>query len=198
MTTSKSTLRNLAGTAAVALAFGPLANPANALDLNDNNTVLRYHGMLSNAIAQSAPNADQPRLRFGGFAVALEDALKSPADKTRVVDYPPRANAELLRILAVVPPKGLESQPIPVCAEQNNKVLGTWAITNKGEVLPVTGNWSLVSERPTSSACKEFILGQRSAINQLAQERANGAPAASTQPQPGQAQPGKTAALTLR
>lgn len=186
---SKNTLRSVAGAAAVALAFGPLANPANALDLNDNNTVLRYRGSLSNAIAQSAPNADQPRLRAGGFVGALETALKAPADKTRVVDYPKPVTQSMLRILAVVPPKGLESQPIPVCAEQNNKVLGTWAITHKGEVLSVTGNWATVSAAADSSACKEFILGQRAAINQLAQERANGAPAASAQPQP--IQPGR-------
>lgn len=181
MTTSKSTLRNLAGTAAVALVFNAVnANAASFLD--DPGASIRGQASFSQAIAAAAPNAEAPRIRAGGFMEQLVTALQSPADKTRVVDYPKPVTQSMLRITAVVPPKGLEEQPIPVCAEQNDKVLGTWAITNKGEVLPVSGNWSMVSAG-NSAACKEFILGQRSAINQLAQERANGAPAASTQPQ---------------
>lgn len=177
---STSTLRSLAGAAAVALTFNAVnANAAGLIDSVDAQ--LRYAPAFSQAIAAAAPMDRAPHLRAGGFMQQLETALKAPADKTRVVDYPPRANRELLRITAVVPPKGLDEQPIPVCAEQNNKVLGTWAITNKGEVLPVTGNWATTTT--TNTACKEFILGQRSAINQLAQERANSTPAASAQPQ---------------
>ena len=104
----------------------------------------------------------------------LEKALETPSDKPQVVDYPPRANAELLRVIAVVPPKGFEAWPIPVCAEQNNKVLGTWNITAKGDVVPAPWNGSMVSERPTSSACKAFILSARDAINQKVAEAAAG------------------------
>jgi hypothetical protein len=151
------------GGAAVALAFSPLAHAAGLID--DNNSVNKYRPAFSEALAQAAGNKEA-HLRAGGFMVELEKTLKEPSEKLRVVDYPARANAELLRVIAVVPPKGFEALPIPVCAEQNNKVLGTWNITAKGEVQPALWTGAMVSERPTSSACKAFILTARAEINQ--------------------------------
>ena len=106
--------------------------------------------------------------------VELEKTLKEPSEKTRIVDYPPRANAALLRVTAVVAPKGLELLDIPVCTEQHNKVVGLWNITARGDVVPVT-NWtgSRQSATPTSAACREFILAARTAINDtMAQQTA--------------------------
>jgi hypothetical protein len=105
--------------------------------------------------------------------VELEKALKEPSDKTRIVDYPPRANAELLRITAVVPPKGLEVLPIPLCAEQHNKVVGTWNITPRGEVIPTPWTGQRQSEIPTSAACKDFILATRADINSRVAQQSN-------------------------
>ncbi|WP_153163837.1 hypothetical protein [Zoogloea sp. 1C4] len=162
------TLRRLAGATAVALAFSATANAAGFIDTD--RSVLTARVNVDNVIAQAAPNDQAPRLAARGFMQQLEAKLKEPAEgKTSFVDYPPRANAELLRLIAVVPPKGSEHLPIPVCAEQNNKVLGTWNITAKGDVLPAAWSGSMVSAAPNSSACKDFIMASRAEITRLAQ-----------------------------
>lgn len=184
MTTS-NTLRRLAASTAVALAFSPLANAAGLMD--DVAAVNTYRPAFSIALAK-ATGDDMARGRAGGFMVELEKALTEPSDKTRIVDYPLRANAELLRITAVVPPKGLEALPIPVCAEQHNKVVGVWNISAKGEVVTVPWTGLRQSESPTSAACKQFIVAARTDINQrLAQ----------TQPTPQPAQPPPVAAAAV-
>ncbi|MDS4015896.1 MAG: hypothetical protein RKP46_16335 [Candidatus Accumulibacter sp.] len=182
MSLSKNTLKLTAATGAVALAFGAMA-PAFADGaglINDSAALNRYTPALSKTMA-AVTGDDLARMRAGGFMVDLETALRAPADKPRIVDYPPRANADLLRITAVVPPRGGENLPIPFCAEQFNKVLYTGVITPKGEVVPVTGNWA--KETTTHTACKEFILAARNDINtKLAQ------PNAPSQPPPQQAE----------
>lgn len=185
MTTSKSTLRNLAGASAIALAFGPLATPANALDANIPGAMSRATYTFFSEISRVASNTGD---RAGGFMAQLETALKAPADKTRVVVYPSESSVNMLVIGAVVPPKGLESQPIPVCAQMNNQVIYTGKIMNDGQVLPVTWNGpskgELLPDGRTKPACSAYIVYNKSAIYQLAQERANGAPTASTQQGP--------------
>lgn len=178
------TLRRLAGATAVALAFSATANAAGFIDTD--RSVLTARVNVDNVIAQAAPNDQAPRLAARGFMQQLEAKLKAPAEgKTSFVDYPPRANAELLRIIAVVPPKGSEHLPIPVCAEQNNKVLGTWNITAKGDVLPAAWSGSMVSAAPNSSACKDFIFASRAEITRLAQSNQPAQPPpVSEQPKP--------------
>ncbi len=178
------TLRRLAGATAVALAFSATANAAGFIDTD--RSVLTARVNVDNVIAKAAPNDPAPRLRAGAFMQQLEAKLKEPAEgKTSFVDYPPRANAELLRIIAVVPPKGSEHLPIPVCAEQNNKVLGTWNITAKGDVLPAAWSGSMVSAAPNSSACKDFIMASRAEITRLAQSNQPAQPPpVSEQPKP--------------
>lgn len=183
------TLRRLAGatalmSGAVALAFSVNANAAGLIDSPKALNI--YSSLLSESIAKAAPNDPAPRLRARGFMSELEAKLKEPAEgKTSFVDYPPRANAELLRIIAVVPPKGSEHLPIPVCAEQNNKVLGTWNITAKGDVLPAAWSGSMVSAAPNSSACKDFIMASRAEITRLAQSNQPAQPPpVSEQPKP--------------
>lgn len=121
------------------------------------------------SIKVAAPADRDVESRARGFLNSLKEALPSMGEKPQIVDYPPRANRELLRITAVVPPKGMEDQAIPVCAEQNNKVLGTWNITPRGEVMSVTGNWA--KETDTHTACKDFIVAARADITRLAQAR---------------------------
>ncbi len=162
MSLSQKTLRRGAATGAVALAFGAMA-PAFADGaglINDDGAVIRYGVALDKTIVAVAGN-DLAGIRAGGFMVDLETALRAPADRPRIVDYPKPASANQLRITAVAPPKGFESSSIPVCAEQNDKVLGTWNITPKGEVVsaPWTGNKVAVG---TSPACKDFITAARS------------------------------------
>ncbi len=178
------TLRRLAGATAVALAFSATANAAGFIDTD--RSVLTARVNVDNVIAKAAPNDQAPRLAAGAFMKRLEATLKEPAEgKTSFVDYPPRANAELLRIIAVVPPKGSEHLPIPVCAEQNNKVLGTWNITAKGDVLPAAWSGSMVSAAPNSSACKDFIMASRAEITRLAQSNQPAQPPpVSEQPKP--------------
>jgi len=160
-------MRRLAASSVVALAFSPLAQAGGLID--DPSALMHYTPRFSEALAKAAGN-DMARFRAGGFMSELEKALKAPTEKPVVVDYPKPVSANMLRVIAVAPPKGYESLPIPVCAEQNNKVLGTWQITNKGEVLPAPWAGSMVSATPTSSACKEFILAARSDINQRVAE----------------------------
>jgi hypothetical protein len=161
MTTN--TLRRLAATTAVAIAFSPLANAAGLI--SDDAAIVSARANLSITLAKTTGD-DMARLRSGGFMAALEKALEAPSEKTRVVDYPKPAVVERLRITAVVPPKGMEALPIPVCAEQNNKVLGTWNITAKGDVIPAPWSGAMVSDTPTSAACKAFVFAARDEINQ--------------------------------
>ena len=169
--TANRTLRQLAASTAVAMAFSPLANAAGLMD--DTRAVNTYRPLFSEALAKAAKD-DAAHLRARGFMVELEKALQEPSEKIRIVDYPKPVTASMLRVTAVVPPKGFEALDIPVCAEQSNKVLGTWNITAKGEVQPAPWTGARESERPTSSACKAFILASRDAINQ---KLASGTPA---------------------
>lgn len=177
--------RQLAASTAVALAF---AAPAQAHPLLDTTASARaYVSRLSNTIADAVKD-DMARLRVRGFAAEFEQALREPSEQTRIVDYPKPAVVERLRITAVVPPKGLEMLDIPLCAEQNNKVVGTWTITPKGEVIPAPWTGQRQSETPTSAACKGFILAARADINSKVAQQANppsqGAPpAAAAKPQ---------------
>jgi hypothetical protein len=162
MSLSQKTLRRGAATGAVVLAFGAMA-PAFADGaglINDSAALNRYTPALSKTMA-AVTGDDLARGRAGGFMVDLETTLKAPADRPRIVDYPKPASANQLRITAVAPPMGFEHMPIPVCAEKDSKVLGTWNITPKGEVVPVrwTGNNVVVG---TSPACKDFITAARS------------------------------------
>lgn len=175
MTATNNTLRQLAASTAVAMAFSPLANAAGLID--DTRAVNTYRPLFSEALTRAAHD-DAAHLRARGFMVELEKALQEPSEKIRIVDYPKPVTASMLRVTAVVPPKGFEALDIPVCAEQSNKVLGTWNITAKGEVQPAPWAGARESESPTSAACKAFILASRDAINQkLAQATPNGAPA---------------------
>jgi len=160
-------MRRLAASSVVVLAFSPLAQAWDHVP--DRDALKKYYNPLINVIAQ-ASGSPTAYIRVGGFVSELEAALRAPTEKPVVVDYPKPVSANMLRVIAVAPPKGYESLPIPVCAEQNNKVLGTWQITSKGEVLPAPWAGSMVSATPTSSACKEFILAARSDINQRVAE----------------------------
>lgn len=162
MSLSQKTLRRGAATGAVVLAFGAMA-PAFAGDsglINDSAAVNHYRPTLSKTMVAVAGD-DLAGIRAGGFMVDLEATLKAPTDKPRVVDYPKPVTESMLRITGVAPPKGLEHMPIPVCAEKDSKILGTWNITPNGEVVPVswTGNRASVGN---SAACKDFITAARS------------------------------------
>lgn len=166
---SAAHLRRLAASTAVAMAFSPLANAAGLLD--DTAAVNTYRPIFSATLAQAA-GADEARLRARGFMVELEKALAAPIEKTQTVVYPKENSTNMLVVAAIVPPKGLEALPIPVCAQQHGKVLGTWNITAKGEVLPRPA--ILNPEGSTKAACAAFITAAREEINQAV---ASGTPA---------------------
>ncbi len=161
MTTTKF-MRNLVASTAVVMAFSPLANAGLA---DDGSAKALLLGSISQELIK-ATGENSAGIRAGGFAKALIETIAVPSDKTRIVDYPKPATVEHLRITAVVPPKGLEAFPIPVCAEQNNKVVGIWNISAKGEVTVAPWSGLRQSETPTSAACKQFILAARTDINQ--------------------------------
>lgn len=168
---SANRVRGLVGAGALALAFNSLA--AGPVGIGESvGARLRYTSALLDAIVAAAQGDQLAAFTPGGFMHDLEAAAKTVGDKPVVVDFPPRANRELLRITGVVPPKAYAAQSIPVCAEQNNRVLGTWNITAEGRVMPVTGNWALTTD--THTACKDFILRSRETFNQMV---AQGAPA---------------------
>ena len=180
MTTS-TTLRRLAASTAVALAFSPLAHAAGLY--GDNDAVNRYRGHFSNSLAQAA-GTDTARERAGGFMVELEKVLAAPTEKTQTVVYPKDNSTNMLVVAAIVPPKGFEALPVPVCAQQHGKVLATWNITAKGEVIPRPA--VLNPEGSTKAACSAFIVAARDEINQ---KLASAQPA----PQPAQPPPAVTA-----
>ena len=211
MSQSKHTLKRSAAVGAVAVAFGALT-PALAEDgykhplLDTTAYANGYPFRLSISVGEAAKaiakakgaTKDQQEEAEGiaslatkGFSQQLDQTIRTPTDTAKFVDYPPRANGEFLRLIAVRPPRGLENLPIPVCAEQYNKVVGTWAITPKGDIVPLQWNGSKASATPTSSACKEFIFAARDDLNtKLAQ------PNAPSQPPPLQGSDKRASATT--
>jgi len=185
MSLSQKTLRRGAATGAVALAFGAVT-PAFADGaglINDSAARTRYVPALSKTMA-AVTGDDLARGRAGGFMVDLEAALKAPTDRPQNVMYPPKHSTDMLALAAVVPPKGLEYLDIPFCAQQNNKVIYTGVITQKGEVKAVPWNGPTVGEEVpgvgTKPACNAFIKAARNSFNEkLAQ------PNAPSQPPPG-------------
>ena len=159
---SAITPRKLLASTALAVVFASQAGAAGLID--DNRAILRYSGEFSSSLANAAKD-DVARLHARGFMGQLESTLKNRTEKPQVVDYPKPVSANMLRTLAIVPPQGMEQAPIPVCSEQNNKVVGLWNITAKGAVAPVT-NWtgSMVAATPTSSACRDFLRAARDDI----------------------------------
>ena len=160
-------MRRLAASSVVALAFSPLAQAGGLID--DPSALMHYTPRFSEALAKAAGN-DMARFRAGGFMKELEASLKAPAEKPRAFLYPQDNSTNMLVVAAVVPPKGYESLPIPVCAQQNNKVLGTWQITSKGEVLPVAWNGATTGEVVpgvgVKPACNAFIKVARADMAQ--------------------------------
>jgi hypothetical protein len=135
---------------------------------------LEYRDGLTSALAQ-ATGDDLARGRARAFMVELEKARGERGEQSRIVDCPKPVSANMLRVTAVVPPKGLEELPIPVCAEQNSKIVGTWNITAKGKVAPALWTGARESEG-NSAACKGFILAARTDINQKLAEMNSGKP----------------------
>jgi hypothetical protein len=171
----KSNERLIPTLAAIAPAVVLAFTDANAAGLvGDKPALIRYTPALIKTIDAVS---DDPAVqsRAGGFTVELEKALGERGEQSRIVDYPKPVSANMLWVTAVVPPKGLEELPIPVCAEQNSKIVGTWNITAKGEVAPASWTGPRESEG-NSAACKGFILAARTDINQKLAEMNSGKP----------------------
>jgi|GEM_PF-1052291 len=160
-------MRRLAASSVVALAFSPLAQAGD--NVPDRDALKKYYNPLTNVIAQ-ASGSPTAHLYVGGFVSELEAALRSPPERPRPFLSPQENSTNMLVIAAVVPPKGYESLPIPVCAQQNNKVIGTWQITNKGEVLPVAWTGATTGEVVpgvgVKPACNAFIKVARADMAQ--------------------------------
>jgi len=172
---ASSIMRNLAATTAVAMAFSPIANAAGLTDTVSLNT---YRPHLTEAVKKAVldvtvGDAEATKkakflasLTAGGFSVHLEEAaVNRAADKTTLVDYPKPVSANMLRIMSLVPAKGMEGHDIPVCAEKDNKVIGVWNITARGQVVPAVWTGQMQSDAPTSAACKGFVFAARCALN---------------------------------
>lgn len=178
--TASTHLRRLAASTAVALAFAPMAGfaadapakPQTACEaaqtnsgplLANSNAMNCYRGTFSRALASAAPNYEAPRIRAGAFMFELEKALAAPTEKTQTIVYPRENSTNMLVVAAIVPPKGFETLPIPVCAQQHARVLGTWNITSKGEVIPrpIIVN----PEGSTKAACAAFMTAARAEMN---------------------------------
>jgi len=157
-------MRTLLAATAVSLAFSPMAQAGGLID--DTAALAKYTPAFSTAIRKASGDDLNGGLRAGGFMSELEKTLKEPNEKVRVVDYPKPSTVESIRILAVVPPKGMESHNIPVCAERNGKVFGTWNISAKGDVVPAPWTGQIVPEIPNGSACKAFVVAARADISQ--------------------------------
>lgn len=180
-----SHLRNLAGATAVALAFSPLASAQGLYE--NNNAVNAYRGDFSVALRKAAGN-DEAGLRARGFMVELEKVLANRPDKAQIVVYPQSNSNNMLVVAAVVPPKGAEGLPIPVCAQQNGKPLAAWNITAKGEVIPrvIVPN----PEGSTRAACNGTIMAALQETNQhLAGTPAQPPPVATVAAMPVRVQP---------
>ena len=166
-------MRLLAGTAAVvvfnsavvpsALARGDIVAPHPLLGA-DGAT---YMFKLSKTLVETTGDVTASN-RTGGFTKALEDKLRAgPLDRPQFLGYPnPAANGQLV-ISAVVPPRSkYATANIPVCAEQGDRIVGTYSITPKGDV--VSDPWA--GAQPTGAAagfaflCGPFIKARGQAM----------------------------------
>ena len=178
----------LAAATAVALAFNA---PANAEGLIENARALdRYSGTMLEKLSQIAQGAEKDRARLAarGFFVDFEKALGAPGEAAGFVAYPQNANPELLRVIAVIPPKGFASYNIPVCVQQNNQVLATLAISSKGEVTDMAWDGPTKGEigpdGKLKAACGPFISTFRALFNQEVAKRNGTTPPAAAQGAP--------------
>lgn len=179
-----TTLRRLAASTAIAMVFGSMAHADEGYKhplVNGTASAAAYVFRLSDTLAQTTGD-DAARIRARAFAGVLEATLMEPSEETRIVVYPKENSTNMLVVAAVVPPKGFEALPIPVCAQQHNKVVGTWNITSKGEVIPRPAVFN--PEGSTRAACNAFVLAARAEINerlaQLQQKPDETAPAPTT------------------
>lgn len=188
------TLRRLAGTAAVALAFSATANAAGLID--NDRAVNLYRPTFSSLLAKAAGD-DAARLRAGGFMSGLETVLRGriPDEKlysltgqegnSRTLVYPKYSSIDTLVVSAIMPPKGREDLSIAVCAQQNSEVVGAWNISAKGDVTPRT----IVQNEAGSNlaACAATIVSARKEINAMAQSNQPAPTPYSAQPPAGPA-----------
>lgn len=165
-----SRFTHLAGSAAVAALS--VSTPAHADSLyQDSAAINKYRPALSIQVAKAAGD-DLARGTAGGFMLDLEAALGQLADKPKIVAYPDptKFSRENVMVAGVVPPKALDSSPIPVCAEQNKRVLGTWKIMVNGDVVADAWNGATISEvlsdGKTRPACNAYISARRAEFNQ--------------------------------
>jgi hypothetical protein len=177
MSLSQKILRRGAATSAVVLAFSAMA-PAFADDaglINDSKAVIRYGVTLSKTMA-AVTGDDLARGRAGGFMVDLETALKAPASAPQVVVYPKQNSTNMLVIAAVTQPAGFSHLDIPLCAQQNNRVIYTGVITQNGEVKKLPWDGPISGEEVpgvgTKPACGAFISAARNEFKKLAQSNA--------------------------
>ncbi len=163
-----SSLRLSAGAAALLVAFNAgSADPVSlaAHPLLDNGI---YGFRLANALDKATGDVTAQN-RTRGFTQTLEEKLRVPASKPQFVGYPnPAANGQLV-ISAVVPPASrFATASIPVCAEQGDKIVGTYSITPKGDVVP--DPWAGAQPVGASSGfaflCRDYIKARGQAMMQ--------------------------------
>lgn len=193
-----TTLRRLAASTAVALAFAPVAasaqtspaKPQTACEaaqantgslVSNGNALNCYAGTFSQTLAKAAPDDEAPRTRAGGFMVDLEAALKAPADKPSLVVYPKTNSNNMLVVYAVVPPKGFETLPVGTCAQQFGKPLAAWNITSKGEVVPRPV--VLNPEGSTRAACQATLTAMNNDLKAAMAAAVAGGTSPPAQPQ---------------
>lgn len=180
------TLRQLAASTAVAMAFSPLANAAGLI--TDNVALVTYRPALSEALAK-ATGDNAARGRAGGFMVELENVLQGkPVGEragllgregdTRVLAYPNTRDTGALVVYAVVPPSGSEAilPAAGICAQQYNRPVAAWMLTQKGELpsFPVVQN----PEGSTAAACQSTLRAMNAQFKQLTASDAPTAPPA--------------------
>ncbi len=161
---SAITPRKLLASTAVAVVFASQAGAAGLLEDKDAYNV--YHGNFPTALRQVAK--DNPNIgAFAGAAMyEIDSKLKNRTGKPLTAMYPTPVSPNQLFVAALIAPQGMEQADIPVCAEQNSKVVGLWNIAANGAVTPVT-NWTgpVVPDAPNGMACKAFIVAARNDIN---------------------------------
>jgi len=161
-------MRRIAAATTFAVGAAALAPSVQACGLIDNVDGLNKYGPTLSTNLVQATGDKKASLRAGGFIKEFEDKLSQPTEKDQVVAYPQQATQEMLRVIAVVPPKGMGALDLPVCAQQGGKVVGLWNISARGEVKPIT-DWkgSTTSADAQTPACKDFIVAARNNFKQV-------------------------------
>lgn len=152
-----NSLRLTAGAAALLVAFNAGSAEPAAIEQHPllQGSAAPYMFKLSKTLVEATGDVAATS-RTGGFTKALEEKLRAgPIERPQSLTYPNPVVEGMLVFKAVLGPRNRwASENIYVCAEKDGRIIGTYSITPKGDVL--ADPWAGGSNAQRTTASTEF------------------------------------------